>query len=128
VFAGELLEAQFCGVKPLVRLLEINFCAECAAAQLTDVGGEGPERSFLLHGLPCSKALSASRLHADPTPPTNRGVNPIKNPAEHHKDEATGPEQRRGLSVSQAIGDNKDQAIAFHNRGVERLTRGLRDT
>jgi hypothetical protein len=55
-------------------------------------------------------------------------VNPIKNPAEHHKDEATGPEQRRGLSVSQAIGDEKYQAIAFHNRGVERFARGSRDT
>jgi hypothetical protein len=40
--------------------------------------------------------------------------NQIKNPAEHHKDEATGPEQRRGLNVSQAIGDDKYQAIAFH--------------
>jgi hypothetical protein len=52
-----------------------------------------------------------------------------KKPRRTSEDEATGPEQRRGLSVSQAIGDDKNQAIAFHYE-IENVvvSCGLEDT
>lgn len=50
---------------------------------------------------------------------------PIKNPAEHRKGEATGPEQRRG-QFALRNGDNKDQAIASHQSwAFTRLKRHL---
>jgi hypothetical protein len=89
----------------MVWTRKINLCLQLS----------GPESADIFFERPVLVVLALVTLaHASVPSALARPTIPIKNPAEHHKDEATGPEQRRGLSVSQANGDENNKAIAFH--------------